>query len=39
MCPFRVELGKDGIRVDQTLDGALEQHEHHHDTEDLQAIA
>lgn len=39
MSLFRVELGKDGIRIDQTLDRALEQHEHHHDTENLQTVA
>lgn len=34
-----VELGKHRICTDQTLNGPLEKHKHHHDTENLQAVA
>lgn len=39
MCSLRVELGKNCVRVDQTLDGSLEQHKYHHNTENLQTVA
>lgn len=39
MCPLRVELGKHRIRINQSLDRTLEQHKHHHNTEDLQTVS
>lgn len=37
--PLGLKLGKHRIRIDQALDGPLEQHEDHHDTEDLETVA
>ena len=34
-----LELGERRVGIEQSLDRAFEEHEHHHDAEDLQAIA
>lgn len=36
---FCLELGEDRVGVDQSLDRTLEEHEDHHDAEDLQAVS
>jgi hypothetical protein len=39
MRSWSVELGKHDISVDETLDRALEQHEDHHNAENLKAVS